>query len=147
NMLQNINAQKLAQERGNLDREIAIDKQRGDELQTYLDRMNNLLLEKALHKSGSDSEVRYIARARTLAVLRNLDPARKLIVVQFLQGSGLIQDGGGSLIKRANLSKVDLSNTNMSGADLSEADLRGANLSRSDLSEANLRRADLREAN
>ena len=46
-------------------------------LQAYLDQMSTLLLEKDLRNSEEDSEVRTLARARTLTVLERLDPSRK----------------------------------------------------------------------
>src|SRR5690242_14968369 len=54
------------------ERQIALDKQRNDLLQAYLDRMSELLLEKGLRTSQTDSEVRNVARTRTISVLRQL---------------------------------------------------------------------------
>jgi hypothetical protein len=45
-------------------------------LQAYLDQMGGLLLEKNLRASEVDSEVRTLARARTLTVLNRLDPSQ-----------------------------------------------------------------------
>ncbi len=147
NILQSRNQQKLAQVRDQTDYDLAINKQREDELQAYLDRMTDLLLEKHLRESKPDDEVRYIARARTVSLLRGLDPARKRIVIQFLQESGLIRKNSGSLIINADLSSVDLSNADLREADLTSVNLSGANLREANLKEANLNKADLRKVN
>ncbi|MDH3676051.1 MAG: hypothetical protein OES12_11200, partial [Anaerolineae bacterium] len=46
-------------------------------LQNYLDNMTKLLLEKNLRRAGEDSEVRSLARARTMTTIRGLDDDRK----------------------------------------------------------------------
>jgi Pentapeptide repeats (8 copies) len=77
------------QERG-----LEIEKQRAQDeaLQTYLDQIGQLLLDKdsPLRKSTKDDEVRTLSRARTLTVLPRLDDARKGTVVQFLYEADLI---------------------------------------------------------
>jgi uncharacterized protein YjbI with pentapeptide repeats len=52
-----------------------------ESLQTYLDEMNSLLLERALRESEQGSEVRTLARAKTLTVLAGLDAQSKRILV------------------------------------------------------------------
>jgi hypothetical protein len=52
---------------------IAEDQQREATLNTYLDRMSELLLNQHLH----DPRVRELARARTVTALRSLDPFRE----------------------------------------------------------------------
>jgi hypothetical protein len=66
--------------------------QRGQDeaLQAYLDQIGQLLLDKNLRGSEAGSEVRSLARARTLTLLPRLDGGRKGRVVQFLYESGLI---------------------------------------------------------
>jgi hypothetical protein len=61
-------------------------------LQAYFDQVGQLLLDKdpPLRQSEHDSEVRTLARARTLTVLSRLDGDRKAQVVQFLHEAGLI---------------------------------------------------------
>lgn len=51
------------------ERQIALDKQRGDLLQAYLDRMAELLLDKGLRTSPPDAEVRNVARVQTITIL------------------------------------------------------------------------------
>ena len=82
--------QDLAQDERNNDREIAQDRTREETLQRYLDRMQELILNKGLLTSEQDSEVRQVTRARTLSVLRSLDGVRKGMVLQFLHDSNLI---------------------------------------------------------
>jgi hypothetical protein len=81
---------EIAHEQHEHDLNIAVDNQREAVLQTYLDKMTELLLEKNLRKSQREDEVRKIAHVRTLAVLPSLDNRRKGIVLQFLYESDLI---------------------------------------------------------
>jgi uncharacterized protein YjbI with pentapeptide repeats len=107
--------------------------------------MSNLLLVRNLRESAMDSEVRTLARARTLTALRRLDPSRKDELLQFLVKADLVQsvEGRPPLIT---LSSADLSDTGLSEANLSSADLSQANLSDANLSKANLSDADLSDA-
>jgi uncharacterized protein YjbI with pentapeptide repeats len=157
-------AQKIESQRAEAERELAEQRAQDEALQAYLDQMSGLLLEKDLRTSEEDSEVRTLARARTLTVLERLDPSRKTAVIQFLVEAQLIQrvEGRGPIISLggANLREADLSllsdtnlrGANLRGADLREAaliyaDLRGADLREADLRGTNLSSADLREAN
>ncbi len=154
------------------EQKIALDSQRETLLQTYLDRMSELLLNNHLDDLDSNEKTRNIARARTLTVLQRLDAGRKGSLLQFLYESRLIDsdssiinlygaDLHGADLYGADLRKVDLGGANLSGADLRMADLSGAYLEEADLSEtdlkgailidaimvgADLREADLREA-
>ena len=128
--------------------QIAQDQQQATALQTYLDRMSDLLLVDNLRKSKSGDEVRQVARARTLTVLRSLDPARKGYLLQFLYEANLINKNEVIVeLSGADLSGADLKFANLSGADLSGADLKFANLSYADLTGAILHRAKLSFAN
>ncbi len=93
--LQNAREQKTAKERERLERESREDNQHETALQTYIDRMSELLRDKGdpLRESKPEDEVRNIARVRTLAVLPRLDKGRKKSVLQFLHESGLIEKG------------------------------------------------------
>src|SRR5260221_475295 len=133
---------------------IALDKQREDLLQAYLDRMSELLLEKKLATSPSE-EASNVARVRTITILFQLDARRIGYVFAFLREAGLMSAYSDSSIvslSQANLNKIDLSQanlseTNLSEANLSEANLRNANLRQANLSKANLSGANLRQAN
>jgi len=144
------------------------DNQRETALQSYIDKMSELLLEKHLRESKPEDEVRKIGRVHTLTVLHRLDSERKRSVLQFLYESDLIVKGnsfinldgaelsganlvganlGAADLSAANLSRADLREASLGGAELSGADLREASLSQASLSRASLSRADLSRAN
>ena len=149
-------AQKIENQRAKAERELAEQRADDEALQAYLDQMASLLLERDLRTSKEDSEVRTLARARTLTVLGRLDPSRKTALMQFLVEADLVQrvDGSDPIIS---LRGADLNNANlrfaiMPGAVLSQANLNRANLIGADLShaipyKADLSFADLRNAN
>jgi uncharacterized protein YjbI with pentapeptide repeats len=141
----------LTQRQSSLDREIAADQSHADRdiadqhrqdasLLAYLDHIGKLLLdtEKPLRTSKEGDDVRSLARAWTLTILRRLDSGRKGSVLQFLYVSGLVSTGR---------SVVSLEGSDLIAASLIQVDLRGANLSLSKLADAVLREADLRRAN
>jgi hypothetical protein len=141
--------QKIAAQRYEQDRHIALDKQREDLLQTYLDRMSELLLKEKLRSSAVDAEVRNVARVRTATILFQLDARRIGYVFTFLRESRLMSTKPNDSIvslSQTNLSKINLSQATLYKADLSETNLSYANLSRADLAIADLSRADLRGA-
>jgi hypothetical protein len=144
-------AQKIENQRAKAERELAEQRAQDEALQAYLDQMGSLLLERDLRASEEDSEVRTLARARTLTVLGRLDPDRKAEVMQFLDEATLIQkrEGRGPIIRLggADLSGASLIEPNLSGADLSGADLSGAELIEANLSGANVEDANLSGAN
>jgi uncharacterized protein YjbI with pentapeptide repeats len=96
--------------------------------------MSTLLLDKDLRTSDEDSEVRTLARARTLLVLERLDPSRKTQVMEFLVEEELV--GGVDLKMPIEAPIIPLNGANLSGADLSGADLGGAYLTDANLSDA-----------
>ncbi len=143
---------KRTSQRNEEQREIDVDRAREATLRSYLEAMSNLIIEKKLKNSKKDSPERAVAHAQTFMALRTLDGPRKLVLLQFLKESGLIDRDknvislyGADLIK-ANLSNVDLSGTCLSGVILKEADLFNTNLSNADLSYSVLVRAELSEA-
>jgi uncharacterized protein YjbI with pentapeptide repeats len=138
-------------------------------LLTYLDKMSELLIEKCLRaETRRYSDKRLTARARTLAVLSQLDGKRKRIVLQFLREARLINKDHDTLegvtinpclvglrdadLSYAKLQDIKLINrkrtetVSLEGANLECADLRNADLEGADLREANLIRANLRGA-
>jgi Pentapeptide repeats (8 copies) len=152
-------AQALAREERENDREIAAGRAREDALQGYLDRMSELILDKNLRDSNEGDVVRDVARARTLAVLKDLgesqkgrkdqefrfiDEDRKGQVFRFLYEAGLISGVDERRNKaiiypgKADLSEANLTFANLSGANLEGANLRQAYLSYADLKDANL---------
>jgi uncharacterized protein YjbI with pentapeptide repeats/NADH:ubiquinone oxidoreductase subunit 3 (subunit A) len=124
-------------------------------LQTYLDQMGPLILEKNLRKSADDSEVRMLARARTLSVLGRVDASGKVDVMQFLVDAALIQKANerspiieldGARLSGADLTGIDLNGAHLDGAHLDGAFLDEANLEEAILSKANLKDAVISDA-
>jgi uncharacterized protein YjbI with pentapeptide repeats len=139
--------QEIEAQRAKVERNIEDQRAQDTALQAYLDQMTELILEKSLRDSKEESEVRTLARARTLTVLGRLGPDRKRSVVQFLYESHLIRKGKPIIdLENADLSEADLRLLKLSEADLSDANLSDANLSDADLSEAYLSSAKLSEA-
>jgi len=143
--------------RAELSREqaVALDNQRAAALQTYLDRMSELLLEKNLRSSQPNDEVRTVARSQTLTILRSLDGNRKRSLLQFLHESSLIaNDGSNGIVslERAALQGINLHNADLPGANLNRtslrnADMRNANLQKTSLCWAKMTDANLSDAN
>jgi len=126
---------EATEKRTETEREIALDNQREAVLQSYIDKIAELLLEKKLRESKSEEdEVRKIARVRTLTTLARLDKDRKKDVLQFLSEAGLIE---------RDKTLIHLRDANLSGANLYDVILNGVNLYKVDLSGANLRKAHL----
>lgn len=154
-----VEARKIEEQRIVEARKIEEKRAQDAALQAYLDQMTQLLLHEDLRSSQPDAEVRSVARARTLTVLRVLDGVRKATLLQFLYEAHLI--GGftielafeASRLRGLNVREVDdefkvavivnLQGADLSGAELSSARLFGACLSGADLSGANLSWADL----
>src|SRR5215212_9158931 len=168
-------AQKIETRRAEAERDLAEQRAQDEALQAYLNQMSSLL-EKGLRDSDEGSEVRTLARARTLTVLPRLDSSRKERLLQFLYEAKLIQKGSPVIdFEGADLRGIDLSSNNLSGgpflssessvytspetlskfgsdpvdlsgAKLSDVDLNGAQLNGVDLSDAELSYANLKEA-
>ena len=153
----------------------AIETQRSEQatLQTYLDQMGTLLLDRNLHDSNEDSDVRRVARARTLVVLDALQSSdRQRRVLRFLYETELIQtnptkvdpsevkpseakpseakpsNGPILSLSYASLRKLEFANTRLlEGAVLSRATLSGGDLAEANLERTNFSRAQLNGAN
>jgi uncharacterized protein YjbI with pentapeptide repeats len=153
-MQQDTRQQTIEDERAQAERELAMGRAQDEALQAYLDQMGNLLLEKDLRSSEEDSEVRTLARARTVTVIQRLDSDRNGNVIRFLDEAGLIGKEESSIrlltgadLRGAHLQGIDMSGPDLSGPDLSGADLEGADLSGAALIEADLSRAHLNHTN
>jgi hypothetical protein len=165
-MQQDQRQQQIENQRAQAERELAEQRAQDEALQAYLDQMSSLLLEKDLRQSEGDSEVRTLARARTLTVISRLDPTRKVAVIEFLSEADLVQSGQESKpiisLSGADLSGADLGGSqsvigiqgpaggfdfgtgaDLYGADLSEANLIGTNLSNVTMNNVELYRATL----
>jgi uncharacterized protein YjbI with pentapeptide repeats len=114
-MQQDQRQQQIENQRAQAERELAEQRAQDEALQAYLDQMSSLLLEKDLRQCEGDSEVRTLARARTLTVISRLDPTRKVAVMEFLSEADLV----GSGLESNHI-------ISLSGADLSGADLGGS---------------------
>jgi hypothetical protein len=157
------------------ERELEVENQhtQGEALQAYLDQIGKLLVDEELRTSEETSDVRKLARARTLTVLDMLSPERKPRVLEFLFEMGLIQTDppdreepiislrfailceapleNRHLLKsadldRATLDRADLTNANLNSANLTKARLIGSNLTKASLIGSKLTKARLLEA-
>lgn len=156
-------------------RQKAIDVDRGREnaLQSYFDRMFNLLQLDDLDDSKRIPKIQSIARIKTHTLIRNLDSRRKGLLLQFLHESDLItrdnlhlelpRERGSQCqvpeedtptyqtltvsLKDADLRDVSLPNATLQYAALDGADLLRANLQATDLRNTTFYGADLRWAN
>jgi len=147
---------------------IAEQQQQYDAVQEYMDKMTDLILsdrEGGLRSSKKGSDLRKLARARTLTVVLALNGERKRIIVTFLYEARLLEapnpivDISGASLEDAHLQRnpyvgVDLHGTYLNdgsdedqkGASLRDCDLRDADLRDAALSDANLTVADLKRA-
>lgn len=148
------NEHRNATERAERELQIADENAQEAALEAYLEKMSTLLLAHGLFDSPRDHEVRDIARAWTLTILRRVKGERKGVLLRFLHESALILcennvislDGAdlrGADLREADLRRADLSWANLNGANLLEADLRLASLCGVDLRGAHLEEAHL----
>ncbi len=153
---------QIENQRANLEREIEEQRAQHATLQTYLEQMGTLLLDRDLRNASEDSDVRRLARARTLVVLDALGSDRLDRALRFLEETELIQFRPPDRppivsLKYANLRNLeltgkqllrgtDLTQATLSGADLAEAHLEGTDLSGAHLGGADLTGAYLMDA-
>jgi hypothetical protein len=148
---------KAENQRALAQQQIEDDRVRHTVLQSYIQHMTELLLDKRLATSEFQYPVREIARASTLTAVRQLDAGRKGILLQFLHESDPITEQirleSNQIIdpvislRGADLSGANLSGVNLGGADLGGANLSGANLSGAPLGYVLLENTNLRGAN
>jgi ABC-type multidrug transport system fused ATPase/permease subunit len=115
-------------------RDLDLTRRSAEALQAYFEQMGGLLLDEELHTKADRYDVtRVTARARTLAVLGQLDGERKRTVLLFLRESRLINSKvryrNGRVVAYARL-------VGLEDADLKEVDLREARLISTDRWEA-----------
>jgi uncharacterized protein YjbI with pentapeptide repeats len=156
---QDVRQQRIEDSRAERARKIEDQRAQQATLQAYLDQMGTLLLDRDLHGADEDSDVRRLARARTLVVLDALGSGRQNRVFRFLSETELIQARTGDRppiisLKYASLrgfelqgkqllANTDLTQAKLYGADLSQAHLEATDLSGAHLEEANLGGASL----
>lgn len=145
----------IAEERYKQERNIAAERANQEVLDSYLEKMQGLLLDKDLRNASVESEVRSVARAITTTAMRDLDAARNALLIDFLRESNLVGGIGSSgerntksiaILPKLNLSNADLSKANLNYTDLNGADLSGANLEGADLNNSYLNNSDLKNA-
>jgi hypothetical protein len=149
------------------ERRIENDRQRQRILDSYIDAITDLLLNRNLSERVSN-EARLIARTRTLTAARLLDGPRKAQLLQFLYEAGLIEkepvvelrgadfddarldeatlsgsELRGVYFRRASFDHANLANADFAGSDFSHADLRNANMENANFSTARMRNAKL----
>jgi hypothetical protein len=120
-------------------------------LQKYLDQMSDLVVNQGLRSKSADSEseshIRNLAQARTIAALLGLDAEHKRRPLKLLYELGFIRKLNPILeIKNAGLDGANLSELTMHDAYLKCIDLRLSDLKGADLEGSNLNLADLRAA-
>jgi hypothetical protein len=127
---QDARQQEIEKKRAEAEQELADQRAQDEALQAYLSQMSSLLLDKGLRESEEDSEVRTLARARTLTVLGRLEPSRKTAVMEFLVEASLVTSGISDISEKAMSGSIELDEVlkkapviSLSGADLSGADL------------------------
>jgi uncharacterized protein YjbI with pentapeptide repeats len=119
--------------------------------------MTELMLKEGLQSSDRDSQVREIARARTLLALQSIDAKRKGLLLRFLYDADLIknpeslqtnttEDQAGLLACIIRLEGADLGGVDLSGLDLKCINLIGVNLEGANFFAANLQDAMLAKA-
>lgn len=139
----------IAQQSVEVQQAIETDRLRENILQTYFDRMAELII--GINNTNRQGEVIgliNVGRARTLTILRQLDPERKGFVVRFLAEAKLIEAASpviklnGCDLSDIRLERFTLPNINLSGADLSSAQIFSTNLIGSDLSNTRIANAN-----
>jgi len=116
--------------------------------QNYLDKISNLWSSDAWSGLSSSQEARYMAKARTISVLSEVDINRRKVIVNFLRGGNLIGEEGVINLTNAEIMDSNFDNLDFSYVDLSKADLTGTSFNGSNffhviLDDSNLSRADL----
>jgi uncharacterized protein YjbI with pentapeptide repeats len=154
---------QLSEQRSAAKQNLVQDQSHDSIFDSFMARMTDLLLERDLLNSPTDSSLRDLARNWTITTVRRLDGQHNSNLFRFLEESRLvpanlpagespvIQFDGANLsdvdLRHANLSSVNLKGAELARAKLADADFRTANLARADLREADLSRANLQEAN
>ncbi len=150
--------EKETAERAERERKAADDQLQEQVLQGYLDRMSELLLAVRFDNPDVGDEVKTVARARTLTVLRRIGGKRKAAIFQFLYEAKLITgtkpiiDLSTADFSQASLAETYLIEVNLARVMLAKAHFEIAHLERAFLEgaflfEANLEAAELEDAN
>ena len=127
------------------------DRQNQSTLNSFFDKLSELLLTQHLRESAPNSEVRCVARSYALSALRLLDSNRKAEALQFLHEARLIEISPIIILNGANLRNICLENAFLAGAEIKgayfeKACLRHANITNANFCGSNFNGADLRGA-
>jgi uncharacterized protein YjbI with pentapeptide repeats len=148
-------AQKIENQRAEVERELAEQRAQDEALQAYLDEMSALLLDedRPLRQSKAGDEVRTLANARTVTILRRLDSSRNRDILHFLREARLVPSNRYDVqehivtLEASNLSHADLAGVNVDSFHLQGTDFSGADLTDAYLAWSFLRNARLKGAN
>jgi uncharacterized protein YjbI with pentapeptide repeats len=136
---QNQRERVIEKQRAKAEQELQEDRAEHATLEAYLEEMGTLLLDRNLRASDDASDVRRLARARTLVVQDVLGPTRQERVLRFLSEADLIRPTQPNELPVVTLKYVHLENAELPHRIL----LRGANLQQAYLAGANLYDIDL----
>jgi uncharacterized protein YjbI with pentapeptide repeats len=116
-------------------------------LQTYITDVEKMLLENGLRLADKNSEIRILARAKTLTLVQTLDGARKGFVINFLSELGLIDSDSPIIdLENANLSNTILRCSYLNGINLNNTNLENADFTSTILSESTFSKSNLEGA-
>jgi len=135
------------------------ERNRDEALNTYFGHIQTILLETDLSNEQDVDAASKLATARTISLLRTLDPERKLLLLRFLFDAELIQSTNPFItltgadfswikayrfyLDAANLHGVNLNHARLGSSKLNEAYLSGASLYKARLPSSELNRANL----
>lgn len=150
--------ERLSEERRKQGERLAEERWQKETLNSYLDKMSELLVDKGLFHAKTNSEVFILGQSRTTIALRQLDLHRKGLLFDFLRSADLLSPDGKSGILRESILAgmnferlrfidIDLQKTNLERANLNEIIITQANLEGANLSYANIWNAGIRDVN
>lgn len=115
------------------------DRLQREEMEAFIDRIENLLINHPMHIVEKDHSIRSSAQARLRNILQGLDETQKRILFRFLMDASLIRIQGDDDRKVGLLSKIDLSKAELTGMALDLVDLSNSDLTEAVFSYASLR--------
>ena len=115
-------------------------------LQAYLTRLNDLLLNGQLDAPETRENARLVARTWLTLHLSTLNVEQRARVMRFLYEVGLLKGTLALKLSALDFSQTALSGANLAGAELMDAYLPGARLEHANLNRAHLKRANLQGA-
>lgn len=140
----------IAQEQRDHELDVELQRHRDSLLVAYMNELG-LLLDKHNGTVTSNPVIAALVRAKTLTLVRQLDPIRNSHLIRFLYEAGQLTDGDEPLdLSTAELNNIDLStrtrNSQMHRLYLSGTFLNNASFAHQDLTKANFRQSQLNGA-